>query len=143
MIECIDLGKSFGKVKAVENVSFKVDKGEIFGLLGPNGAGKSTTLRMMHGLFKPDHGAVYIDGLHVSENVLPVQKKLGILSDGGSLYGRLTARENIRYFGQLQGVDDSVLKNRVFLAENKFNTVFFQNFRIACFQEFKSIAQFS
>lgn len=106
MIEVSNLRKAFGNVIAVDNISFNADRGEIYGLLGPNGAGKTSTMRMMVGIFKPTKGNIHIDGIDVINNPLDAQKKLGVLPDGGSLYKRLTARENIRYFGELQGMPD-------------------------------------
>jgi sodium transport system ATP-binding protein len=94
MIEVQGLSKSFGAVKAVQNVSFSASNGQITGLLGPNGAGKSTTLRMLYTLLKPDSGFARIDGFDVSAAPLDVQSRIGVLSDAQGLYPRLTAREN-------------------------------------------------
>lgn len=104
MIRVNNLGKTFGKIIAVDHVSFCAERGEIFGLLGPNGAGKTSTLRMIYGVFRPSSGEVSIDGIPVQKETLKAQKRLGVLPDGGSLYKRLTARENIRYFGELHGM---------------------------------------
>src|SRR5688572_14135058 len=105
MIEVHGLSKSFGKVQAVQNVSFSASDGQITGLLGPNGAGKSTTLRMLYTLLKPDSGTARIDGFDVTESPLEVQARIGVLSDAQGLYPRLTTRENIRYFGRLHGLN--------------------------------------
>lgn len=104
MIDVKQISKKFGKVDAVRDVSFDVQRGEIFGLLGPNGAGKTTTLRMLYGLCKPTSGELLVDNISVAKQPLAIQKRMGVLPDGGSLYTRLTARENIRYFGELQGM---------------------------------------
>ncbi|MFT5084627.1 MAG: sodium transport system ATP-binding protein [Lentisphaeria bacterium] len=113
MIEIKNIHKTFGEVVAVDDVSFSAHRGEIYGLLGPNGAGKTTTLRMLYGLFSPSRGHLHVDGLNVSDNTLAVQKRMGVLPDGGSLYTRLTARENIRYFGELQGVDKNTIEQSI------------------------------
>lgn len=113
MIKVQGLTKSFGKVKAVQNVSFSASNGQITGLLGPNGAGKSTTLRMLYTLLKPDHGTAHIDGFDISASPLEVQSRIGVLSDAQGLYPRLTARENIRYFGQLHGLNGAALEGRI------------------------------
>jgi len=113
MIIVQGLSKSFGKVKAVQNVSFSASNGQITGLLGPNGAGKSTTLRMLYTLLKPDHGTAHIDGFDISASPLDVQARIGVLSDAQGLYPRLTARENIRYFGQLHGLNGTALDERI------------------------------
>lgn len=113
MIEVQGLSKSFGQVKAVQDVSFSAADGRITGLLGPNGAGKSTTLRMLYTLLKPDQGTARIDGFEVTESPLEVQTRIGVLSDAQGLYPRLTARENIRYFGQLHGLSGDSLERQI------------------------------
>jgi sodium transport system ATP-binding protein len=113
MIEVQGLSKSFGKVQAVRDVSFSAANGRITGLLGPNGAGKSTTLRMLYTLLKPDSGTARIDGFDVSESPVAVQSHIGVLSDAQGLYPRLTARENIRYFGNLQGLEGASLERQI------------------------------
>ncbi|MFL0810853.1 MAG: ATP-binding cassette domain-containing protein [Agarilytica sp.] len=111
MIKVHQLHKTFGKVVAVDDISFHAHRGEIYGLLGPNGAGKTTTLRCMYGVFTPDSGDVHIDDISVLKNTLQAQARLGVLPDGGSLYKRLTARENIRYFGELHKMKKSDIEN--------------------------------
>jgi sodium transport system ATP-binding protein len=113
MIEVQNLSKSFGKLKAVQNVSFSAANGQITGLLGPNGAGKSTTLRMLYTLLKPDSGLAHIDGFDIAQSPLDVQTRIGVLSDAQGIYERLTTRENIRYFGQLHGMRDQELEKRM------------------------------
>ena len=113
MIQVQGLSKSFGKVKAVQNVSFTATNGQITGLLGPNGAGKSTTLRMLYTLLKPESGTAQIDGFDVRENPLEVQKRIGVLADARGLYPRLTSRENIRYFGKLHGLGGESLEKQI------------------------------
>lgn len=113
MIEVRDLSKSFGKVKAVQHVSFSAADGQITGLLGPNGAGKSTTLRMLYTLLRPDSGSARIDDLEVTESPLEVQSHIGVLSDAQGLYPRLTTRENIRYFGLLHGLNGEKLELQI------------------------------
>jgi sodium transport system ATP-binding protein len=104
MIQIENLHKTFGKVRAVDGVSFTAHDGEITGLLGPNGAGKTTTLRMLYTLMRPDKGKVLVDGIDAAGDALAVRKRLGVLPDARGLYKRLTARENIDYFARLQGV---------------------------------------
>jgi sodium transport system ATP-binding protein len=113
MIEVQGLSKSFGKVKAVQNISFSASNGQITGLLGPNGAGKSTTLRMLYTLLKPDSGTARIDGFDVTESPIDVQSHIGVLSDAQGLYARLTTRENIRYFGNLHNMDGDALEQQI------------------------------
>lgn len=112
MIEVRDLHKSFGKVTAVDGVSFRANDGQITGLLGPNGAGKTTSLRMLYTLLRPDRGQVLVDGVDASVDPESVRRKLGVLPDSRGLYKRLTSRENIRYFGRLHGIDDATITAR-------------------------------
>ena len=99
-------------VKAVDGVSFEARDGEITGLLGPNGAGKTTTLRMLYTLMQPDTGSFTVDGLHGSRDAEAVRRRLGVLPDARGVYKRLTARENIAYFGRLHGLDESTIATR-------------------------------
>ncbi|GLQ49048.1 ATP-binding cassette domain-containing protein [Dyella flava] len=112
MIEVKNLYKHFGTVKAVDGVSFKARDGEITGLLGPNGAGKTTTLRMLYTLMHPDQGQVLVDGIDVARDAQAVRRQLGVLPDARGLYKRLTANENIDYFGRLQGMDEALIRMR-------------------------------
>ncbi|MEY3952631.1 MAG: hypothetical protein RL320_1433 [Pseudomonadota bacterium] len=97
-------GKKATEVRAVDQVSFCARDGCITGLLGPNGAGKTTTLRMVAGLISPDSGSATIDGISVATDRSKAMSRLGVLSDARGLYGRLTARENIAYYGSLYGL---------------------------------------
>jgi sodium transport system ATP-binding protein len=112
MIQLEDLHKSFGAVRAVQGVSFRAGDGKITGLLGPNGAGKTTALRMLYTLLRPDRGRVLVDGIDVALDSRRARQRLGVLPDARGLYKRLTARENIEYFGRLQGLDAPTLKER-------------------------------
>jgi sodium transport system ATP-binding protein len=108
--------KSFGKrgeVKAVAGVSFEADDGAITGLLGPNGAGKTTLLRVLATLVAPDAGRARVGGLDVVGDRYAVRRRIGVLSDARGLYPRLTARENIRYYGRLHGLAGRGLEARV------------------------------
>ncbi len=92
------------RVQAVSDVSFTAADGHITGLLGPNGAGKTTTLRMLAGLIVPDAGSMAVDGIDVATRPREALERMGVLSDARGLYPRLSARENIVYFGRLQGM---------------------------------------
>jgi len=117
MIEVQALRKSFqsrgGAIVAVDDVSFVARDGEITGLLGPNGAGKTTTLRMLYTLMQPDAGRVLVDGLDPALQAGDVRRRLGVLPDARGLYKRLTARENVAYFGRLHGLDAAVMAERI------------------------------
>ena len=99
-------------VQAVKDVSVHAHDGRITGLLGANGAGKTTTLRMLGGLFEPDSGSITVDGIAVAEHPRKALARMGILGDAHGLYPRLTARENIVYFGRLQGMDPDAANAR-------------------------------
>jgi len=113
MITAKHLSKSFGNVKAVDHVSFVAKDGKITGLLGPNGAGKSTTLRMLYTVFKPDSGSAEIDGNDIQGDTLQVKRNLGVLTHGAGIYERLSARENIRYYGAVHGMSGGPLNRRI------------------------------
>ncbi len=116
MIQVQDLHKAFKTkkvtVNAVDGVGFEARDGEITGLLGPNGAGKTTTLRMLYTLMKPDSGKVLVDGVDVASDPETVRRALGVLPDARGVYKRLTARENIAYFGELHGLDAATIARR-------------------------------
>ena len=107
------LRKAFGEVVAVEDVSFEAPDGAITGLLGPNGAGKTTSLRILYSLVEPDAGKATVDGIDVRERPNAARARLGVLPDARGLYPRLTARENIRYYGRLHGMDEEHLESRI------------------------------
>jgi len=113
MIVVNNLHKSFGEVKAVRGVSFTARDGEITGLLGPNGAGKTTTLRMLYSLLPPDQGEIRIDGLDPATDAMEIKRTLGVVPDSRGLYNRLTARENIEYFGELHGMTRAQMSERI------------------------------
>ncbi|NTX02886.1 ATP-binding cassette domain-containing protein [Myxococcus sp. CA051A] len=113
MIRATNLHKRFGKVTAVEDVSFTAEDGMITGLLGPNGAGKTTTLRMLYTLVRPDRGTATVDGVDVTARPEDARRVLGVLPDARGLYPRLTAREHARYYGELHGLSGAALDKRV------------------------------
>jgi sodium transport system ATP-binding protein len=104
MIEVRDIHKSFGKIEALCGVSFSAPDGQVTGLLGPNGAGKTTTLRILYTVLQPDRGSAEVDGHDTSTDPREVQRRTGALPDNHGLYPRLTARENVRYYGRLHGL---------------------------------------
>ena len=112
MITVEHLKKTFGSVIAVEDISFSIKTGEVFGLLGPNGAGKTTTINMVVGITKPDSGSVQIAG-HSDPTKSEVRKSIGNAPQALALYGELTARENLEFFGRLYGLSGANLKARV------------------------------
>lgn len=113
MIEVKNLRKTFGKVVAVDDVSFRAENGQVTGLLGPNGAGKTTTLRVLYTILKPDSGTAAVDGHDVMRDPIEVQRRIGVLPDNHGLYPRLSARENIRYYGRLHGLGGGTLETKI------------------------------
>ena len=116
MIAVDGVRKAFGKardVQAVRDVTFDAPDGEITGLLGPNGAGKTTLLRVIATLVIPDEGHARVGGLDVVGDRYAVRRRIGVLSDARGLYPRLTARENVRYFGVLHGLSGRALDARI------------------------------
>ncbi|NRR19761.1 ATP-binding cassette domain-containing protein [Brevibacillus sp. MS2.2] len=114
MIEVKNVSKRFKEIAAVQQVSFRVEAGEVYGLLGENGAGKTTTMRMMATVLTPTEGDIEISGFSVRQQPLEVRRRIGILFGGDvGLYSRLTARENIAYFGRLYGLKQARLEERI------------------------------
>jgi sodium transport system ATP-binding protein len=112
MIEVKTVSKSFGDVKAVKEITFTAPDSQVTALLGANGAGKTTTLRMIYALITPQTGEILIDGINPKEEPEKARKLLGALPDTRGLYKRLTARENIEYFGKLHGMNDADIRSR-------------------------------
>jgi sodium transport system ATP-binding protein len=118
MIEALELTKVFvdrrrGEIRAADGVSFVSSPGEVFGLLGANGAGKTTTLRMLATIIAPTSGTARVAGYDVRTEPDMVRQSIGFLSGSTALYGRLTAREMVEYFGRLYGLSESRLAERV------------------------------
>jgi sodium transport system ATP-binding protein len=113
VIRANSLSKRFGEVVAVDGIGFDAPDGRVTGLLGPNGAGKTTTLRMISTLVVPTGGSASVDGFDVGSSPVEVRRRLGVLSDARGLYGRLTARENIRYYGELRGLAPENIDSQV------------------------------
>lgn len=113
LLEVSHLRRTFGKLVAVEDVSFTVAAGEVFGLLGPNGAGKSTTMNMVVGLLAPDSGTIRLDGRELEPESRELRQAFGVVPQDLAIYPDLTARENLDFFGRLYGIRGQDLKNRI------------------------------
>ena len=113
MIEVNDVRKQFGAVQALGGVSFSARDGQITALLGPNGAGKTTLLRLLVGLLRRDHGSIAIDGVDPARDPMAVRKNIGFLTDQFGLYERLSTREYLTYFGELNGMPPAQLAMRI------------------------------
>jgi sodium transport system ATP-binding protein len=135
MIEVEGLSKNFpdrkrGVIHAVQEISFRVQPGQIYGLLGANGAGKTTTLRLLATLLKPSSGSARVAGLDVTREPARVRAQLGFLGAATAHYGRLTARETMLYFGRLNGLADSVIRERIRVLTEQLDMAEFLDRRI-------------
>lgn len=118
MIESLALSKMFkdkkrGEIRAVDSVSFKCEPGKIYGLLGANGAGKTTTLRILATILRPTSGTATVANFDVVHEAEQVRRHVGFLSTATALYGRLTAKEMVEYFGRLHGLAEDLLEKRI------------------------------
>lgn len=102
----------YGQNRAISDLSFDVHRGEVFGLLGPNGAGKTTTVRLLNGMFEPTQGEIRVLGFDPAADGAAIRERSGVLTETPALYERLTARQNLRFFGVLAGLTDVEIKHR-------------------------------
>ncbi|HHY10512.1 MAG TPA: ABC transporter ATP-binding protein [Firmicutes bacterium] len=120
IIKVCNLKKAYGKIKAVENISFTVRRGEIFGLLGPNGAGKTTTINMLVGLVRPTGGNIAIAGIDAVNNRKEVQRMIGVVPDANNLYGEMSGFENLCFCAALYGLKKTEREKRAKHLLNQF-----------------------
>lgn len=113
MIEVKNITKKYGSITAVDNVSFKIEEGEIIGLLGPNGAGKSTTMNMITGYIEPTEGDILINGYDISKRPKKAKSQIGYMPEGVPLYSDLTVKEFVTYMAELKKVDRKTRKEKV------------------------------
>lgn len=131
-IECKNLTKNFGKKTAIKNVSFSINKGEIFGYVGPNGSGKTTTIKILATLLRPTDGSAFINSWNVVSQSEKVKELIGYLPEIPIIYKDLTAYEYLHFFGSLYGMKGEKLENRInsflYLMELKGERKYVQNF---------------
>ncbi|MCG2784011.1 MAG: ABC transporter ATP-binding protein [Anaerolineae bacterium] len=113
IIEVINLERTFGLNRAVDGITFRVEQGEVFGLLGPNGAGKTTCVRLLNGILPPSGGTMRVFGFDPATQGEQIRRKTGVLTETPALYERLSARENLRFFGTLAEIPEANLPGRV------------------------------
>jgi len=113
MIQIQNLTKDYGQLRALDNVSFTIQKGEIVGFLGPNGAGKTTTLKIMTCFMPPNSGNVYIDDLNIYQSSIEVRKKIGYLPEGCPLYGEMNVVDFLKFVAELRDIDKDIILKRV------------------------------
>jgi ABC-2 type transport system ATP-binding protein len=112
MVKVEDLSRSFGELKAVDELSFEVRKGEIFALLGPNGAGKTTTIKIILGMLKPDSGSVWFDGKRISSEENGFKARTGYVPESSALYETLSGREFLEFIGHLHQLQPDVVRQK-------------------------------
>ncbi len=113
IIEVNQLERTFGANRAVDGMTFRVEKGEVFGLLGPNGAGKTTTVRLLNGILPASGGTARVFGLDPAMDGQRIRKQTGVLTETPALYERLSARQNLEFFGTLNGIPEHELARKV------------------------------
>ena len=113
MIEVKNITKKYGSFTAVDNISFKIEEGEIIGLLGPNGAGKSTTMNMITGYIEPTEGEIKVEGYDISKKPKKAKAQIGYMPEGVPLYSDLTVKEFVTYMAELKKVDRKTRKEKV------------------------------
>ncbi|RJR27023.1 ATP-binding cassette domain-containing protein [candidate division WWE3 bacterium] len=128
MIEVNNISKFFGDVTAVEDLSFKIDKGEIVGMLGPNGAGKTTTMRVLTGYLQPDKGDVIVNGISIKKNPIEALKLIGYLPENNPLYKDMLVSEFLVFSAELKGLaGDNLIKALDYVSEaTKIKNVFYR-----------------
>ena len=112
-LEVKELIKSYGRVRALNGVSFSVNDGEVFALLGPNGAGKTTTISIILGILEPDSGEVYVDGEKVSSKNPEYREKIGAVLEENGIYERLKVRESLEFWGEIYGLSKEEIRARI------------------------------
>ena len=113
MISIDSITKSFGRIKALNNLSLDIGKGELLGIIGPNGAGKTTTIRIICCILKPDSGDVHVGGYSIHEDQIKIKSMIGYLPEEPNLYERFKARDLLRYFAELYGVPKPDINPRI------------------------------
>ena len=113
MIYATNLTKKFGEITAVDNISFEIQKGQIFGFLGPNGAGKTTTIRMLSTLIAPTEGKIEINGRNPSKDGQYIRSIIGILTETPGMYEKISAYENLNYFSSFYNIEGKIRKENI------------------------------
>ncbi|TAH62050.1 MAG: ABC transporter ATP-binding protein [Gottschalkiaceae bacterium] len=113
LLEITNISKKYKEIKAVDEISFEIKAGEVFGLLGPNGAGKSTTISMISTLIKPDNGDIVYNGESIIKKPKAIQNKLGVVPQEIALYPTLTGYDNLKFWGRAYGLKGKLLKERI------------------------------
>lgn len=113
MIKIESINKSFGNIKALDNLNLNINRGELLGIIGPNGAGKTTAIRLTCCILKPDSGNIIVDGSSIYDDPITIKSKIGYLPEEPNLYERFKARDLLRYFAELYGVPKANIEQRI------------------------------
>jgi len=124
IVDVTNLKKVYGEIKAVDDISFSIEQGEIFGLLGPNGAGKTSTINMMIGLSRPTSGEIIIDGIDAIKDIKKVQRIIGIVPDENNLYDEMNGFDNLCFCASLYGISKKEREKRAMELLEQFNLTF-------------------
>jgi ABC-2 type transport system ATP-binding protein len=135
MIRVNQLSKKYGVKKAVDDVSFIVNAGEVFGYLGPNGAGKSTTIKILTGLLKPDSGSIIINGIDVLTDPVSAKKQFGYVPESGALYEKLTPFEYLQMIARLHKMPETSISHKIYELLDLFQMTANGNQRMASFSK--------
>jgi len=119
MIELINVCKSFGSLKAVDDLTLKVEDGKLFSFLGPNGAGKTTTIKIMTGLMSPDSGTIILNGIDISRDPIAAKQITGYIPDAPNLYEKMTGREFLQLIGNLYQMETKLIRSQIEYYEQK------------------------
>ena len=135
IIEIHNLTKVFkgSSTPAVNDISFSINRNEIFGLLGPNGAGKTTTISILCGLFPPTSGKILIDGMNLNGDLTPIKQIVGVVPQDIALYPTLSARENLNFYGSMYGLSGKLMKDKIELWLSNFGLTDSANKRISTY----------
>ena len=113
MIKIESLNKSFGRIKALNDLNLNVKRGELLGIIGPNGAGKTTAIRMACCILKPDSGDIIIDGYSIHDDPIKIKSMIGYLPEEPNLYERFKAKDLLKYFAELYGVPKNDIDGKI------------------------------
>lgn len=121
MIEISHLVKSFGRIRAVDDLTLTVGRGEFFGFLGPNGAGKTTTIKMLAGLLRPDAGSIRLSGISLDRDATAARRRCAYIPDKPFIYEKLTGREFLRFIGDLWAMDRAKIEEKIAVVSEMFS----------------------
>jgi len=133
IIQVNNLTKEFGTQKAVNNVSFVLEAGEVFGFLGPNGAGKTTTIKLLNGMMTPTHGSLSVFGIDPTAEPEKIHQTAGVLTEHAQMYNELTGLENLVFYGEIFGLERATCEKRALMLLEKLDLVYAKDKRLSAY----------